>query len=79
MMTSDPRAQAQQGLMLLKEAILGILVQKTDGLSNAEIAELLVHPLRLPRIAKGLLVLVGSRPPAQRTKNSEKRQAVLPS
>jgi len=40
-MASDPRAQAQQGLMLLKEAILGVLAQKTDGLSNAEIADLL--------------------------------------
>ena len=33
--------QAQQGLELMKEAILGILAQKSDGLRNAEIAELL--------------------------------------
>jgi len=36
-----PYEQAQQGLELLKEAILGILAQKSDGLRNAEIAELL--------------------------------------
>jgi len=36
-----PHEQAQQGLELLKEAILGILAQKSDGLRNAEIAELL--------------------------------------
>ncbi len=36
-----PHEQAQQGLNLLKEAILGILAQKSDGLRNAEIAELL--------------------------------------
>ena len=37
----EPYEQAQKGLELLKEAILGILTQKTDGLRNAEIAELL--------------------------------------
>jgi len=31
----EPREQAQQGLELLKEAILGILTQKSDGLRNA--------------------------------------------
>lgn len=36
-----PHEQAQQGLELIKEAILGILEQKSDGLRNAEIAELL--------------------------------------
>ncbi len=36
-----PHEQAQQGLALLKEAILEILTQKSDGLRNAEIAELL--------------------------------------
>jgi len=36
-----PHEQAQQGLELLKEAILGILAQKSDGLRNADIAELL--------------------------------------
>jgi len=36
-----PHEQAQKGLELLKEAILGILAQKSDGLRNAEIAELL--------------------------------------
>ena len=36
-----PHEQAQQGLNLLKEAILGILAQKSDGLRNAEIAEIL--------------------------------------
>ena len=36
-----PHEQAQQGLGLLKEAILGILAQKSDGLRNAEIAEIL--------------------------------------
>lgn len=36
-----PQEQAQKGLELLKEAILGILAQKTDGLRNAEIDELL--------------------------------------
>jgi len=38
---NNPRTQAQQGLALLKEAIIGILTLKTDGLSNAEIADLL--------------------------------------
>ena len=37
----DPKEQAQQGLELLKEAILGILAQKSGGLRNAEIAEIL--------------------------------------
>lgn len=37
----NPHEQAQQGLKLLKEAILGILAQKSDGLRNAEIAEIL--------------------------------------
>jgi hypothetical protein len=36
-----PHEQAQQGLELLKEVILEILAQKSDGLRNAEIAELL--------------------------------------
>jgi hypothetical protein len=36
-----PHDQAQKGLNLLKEAILGILAQKSDGLRNAEIAEIL--------------------------------------
>jgi len=36
-----PHEQARQGLNLLKEAILGILAQKSDGLRNAEIAEIL--------------------------------------
>ncbi len=36
-----PHEQAQQGLELLKEAILGILAQKTEGMINAEIAEIL--------------------------------------
>ena len=36
-----PQEQAQKGLELLKEAILGILAQKSDGLRNAEIAEIL--------------------------------------
>lgn len=36
-----PHEQAQKGLELLKEAILRILAQKSDGLRNAEIAELL--------------------------------------
>jgi len=36
-----PHEQAQKGLELLKEAILGILAQKSDGLRNAEIAEIL--------------------------------------
>jgi len=36
-----PHEQAQKGLELLKEAILGILAQKSDGLRNAEIAKLL--------------------------------------
>jgi len=40
-MVKDPRTQAQQGLMLLKEAILCTLADNTQGLSNAEIAELL--------------------------------------
>ena len=40
-MVNDPRQQAQQGLMLLKEAILSVLAQETDGLTNAEIARLL--------------------------------------
>ena len=37
----EPYEQAQKGLELLKEAILELLTQKTDGLRNAEIAELL--------------------------------------
>ena len=37
----NPHEQAQQGLELLKGAILGILAQKSDGLRNAEIADLL--------------------------------------
>jgi len=37
----EPHEQAQKGLELLKEAILGILAQKSDGLRNAEIADLL--------------------------------------
>ena len=37
----NPHEKAQRGLELLKEAILGILAQKSDGLRNAEIAELL--------------------------------------
>lgn len=37
----NPHEKAQQGLKLIKEAILGILAQKSDGLRNAEIAELL--------------------------------------
>jgi len=37
----EPRTQAQQGLALLKEAILEILTQKNGGLTNAEIADLL--------------------------------------
>ena len=37
----NPHEKAQQGLELIKEAILGILAQKSDGLRNAEIAELL--------------------------------------
>ncbi len=37
----NPHEKAQQGLELLKEAILGILAQKSDGLRNAEIAEIL--------------------------------------
>ena len=37
----NPHEKAQQGLQLIKEAILGILSQKSDGLRNAEIAELL--------------------------------------
>jgi len=41
MSARQPRTQAQQGLALLKEAILGILAQKTDGLTNAELADLL--------------------------------------
>ena len=36
-----PHEQAQKGLELLKEAILGILAQKSDGLRNADIAEIL--------------------------------------
>jgi len=40
-MVNDPQQQAQQGLMLLKEAILSVLAQETDGLTNAEIASLL--------------------------------------
>jgi len=36
-----PVEKAQQGLSLLKEAILEILEQKQDGLTNAEIADLL--------------------------------------
>jgi len=41
MVENSPRTQAQQGLALLKGAILRLLAQKTDGLSNAEIADLL--------------------------------------
>ena len=37
----NPHEKAQRGLELLKEAILDILAQKSDGLRNAEIAELL--------------------------------------
>lgn len=37
----NPHEKAQQGLELLKEAILGILAQKSDGLRNAEVAEIL--------------------------------------
>lgn len=36
-----PHEQAQQGLELLKQAVLGILGQKSGGLRNAEIAEIL--------------------------------------
>jgi len=41
MAESTPRTQAQEGLALLKGAILRLLAQRTDGLSNAEIADLL--------------------------------------
>ena len=37
----EPYEQAQKGLELLKEAILGILAKKSDGLRNAEVADLL--------------------------------------
>lgn len=37
----NPNEKAQQGLKLIKEAILDILDQKSGGLRNAEIAELL--------------------------------------
>ena len=36
-----PNEKAQKGLKLLEEAILEILAQKSDGLRNAEIAEIL--------------------------------------
>jgi len=36
-----PHEKAQRGLELVKEAILDILDQKSDGLRNAEIAEIL--------------------------------------
>lgn len=36
-----PYEQAQQGLALLKEAILGVLEDKSGGLRNAEIADIL--------------------------------------
>ena len=41
MTADDPRSQAQHGLALLKEAILRVLEQKNDGLSNAQVADLL--------------------------------------
>jgi hypothetical protein len=37
----EPKEQAQQGLVFLKEAILGILAQNPKGLRNSEIAEIL--------------------------------------
>ena len=37
----EPHEQAEKGLSLLKEAILGILARKPEGLRNAEIAEIL--------------------------------------
>ena len=37
----DPRQRAQVGVHLIKEAILEVLRQRRDGMSNAEIATLL--------------------------------------
>jgi len=36
-----PSEQAQRGLRLLKEAILGVLADKSGGLRNSEIANIL--------------------------------------
>jgi len=41
MSETDPRMRAQQGVALLKQAILDVLAQKPEGLTNAEIARLL--------------------------------------
>ena len=41
MLTHDPRKQAQEGLALLKEAILNLLAENPDGLTNAQIADIL--------------------------------------
>ncbi len=39
--SADPREQAHEGLLLLKEAILLLLAHNPDGLRNAEVAEML--------------------------------------
>jgi len=41
MTVNNARTQAQQGLSLLKEAIMSVLARSADGLTNAEIADLL--------------------------------------
>ena len=41
MTVHDPRKQAQEGLSLLKEAILILLAENPGGLTNAEIAGML--------------------------------------
>ena len=41
MATNDPRTHAQQGLAFLKEAICDLLAQSPDGLTTANIADLL--------------------------------------
>jgi hypothetical protein len=58
MPATDPREQAQERLTLSKEAILRILEDNKEGLSNAEIGQYARHSLRLSRISEGLLILV---------------------
>lgn len=41
MKAPDPKALAQAGLNILKEAVLTVLAQSQKGLTNAEIADLL--------------------------------------